>query len=104
MATCTQDQSKRHRWAADANECPSCSCHMYYYTAVLGVYKCADCGCIYGECFQYDATKFYLPQWHTGPENEANWQWVDLTVISSQGARRFHGVIDRETKCIVQTG
>lgn len=83
--------------------CPCCAETRGTETDVAGVYKCASCGGIHGTCYRGEAYDFYRQVWHEGPSEEGL-QYIDLTMLGSDGVSRFHGWIDKTTKCIVQTG
>jgi hypothetical protein len=82
--------------------CPACSHTRGHKTEVHSVHECARCGAIHGTCYKGEASTFYLPYWHDGPDGETF--HVDLTLLGSQGVERFHGWINRKTRRIVQTG
>jgi len=85
--------------------CPGCNATRGHATEAAQVYECGGCGAIYGSCYQGEASKFYTPVWHEGEtRNVQDERYVDLTILSSAGVRRFHGWIHRDSKRITQTG
>jgi len=91
-------------------ECPLCSTEaqsrVLYYTEVTGVYECAFCGAIHGQCYKGDSYTLVKPFFHPNPnEVEAeDTRYYDLTVLGSDGVTRRHGWFDPKTKTIIQVG
>lgn len=82
--------------------CPACSSTKGTKTQITGVYSCASCGGVHGTCYKGDGYSFFRPEWHQGPDGET--QYVDLTLLGSDGIERFHGWVNAETRRIVQVG
>jgi hypothetical protein len=82
--------------------CPACSSENHCETGTVGVFECGNCKAIHGRCYRGEGYKFYTPQWHEGSDGETF--YLDLELLGSDGLKRFHGWIDRQTKKIVQVG
>jgi transcription initiation factor TFIIIB Brf1 subunit/transcription initiation factor TFIIB len=86
-------------------QCPGCSSTRGRETDVVGVYECAKCGGVVGQCYRGDASRFvaiHQPMQAECEDGDA--RYFDLMLLGSQGIERVHGWMDRNTKRVVQFG
>ena len=104
MPTATETKVKRIRRPEGAC-CPACSHRLA--TPVAGfmqVYRCAECGAIYGTCYLGESYSLVLPYMvDTDPPTD-RMRYYDLECLGSKGITRRHGWYDTATKRIVQVG
>ena len=84
--------------------CPACSAKRGTETKVRGVYSCAKCGGIFGECYKGDANNLVLPYFAKEPVAPEVLRYFDLTTLGSDGIHRSHGWFDPQTRLVHQVG
>ena len=85
--------------------CPACNGKRRKATNQSGVYECARCGAIYGECYKGDSYALVRPWFKTETDIPSERiRYFDFTVLGSDGISRRHGWFDTETRQIVQIG
>jgi len=87
-------------------ECPACSCKVQRETGMAGVYVCVKCDVIHGRCRLGESCTFAWPRFHpnAGSIPPEQTRYFDLTCLGSEGIRRRHGWVDKESKLLAQIG
>lgn len=90
-------------------ECPACSnkrgrSYRIGERTITGVYECAACGAVHGECYIGDSLGIVQDAWHDKPSRMEDLRHFDLTCLGSKGITRRHGWFDITTRRITQVG
>lgn len=85
--------------------CPACSAtRLADHGTTFGVYRCLDCGAIFGRCYLGDSYAIVKP-WFSKVEPPAERvRYFDFECLGSGGITRRHGWFDTETGLITQVG
>jgi hypothetical protein len=67
--------------------------------------KCNHCGCIVGRCYLGQSYEVLLPYFCSQEEEKAAKPCpYDFETLGSNGIQRHHGILDLNTKKIIQVG
>lgn len=101
---CERCRRKFNGFKFDRNTCPACGAFRRKPTKVYGVYECAKCGAIYGECYLGESYEFVLPYFDETTPDPKDVRYYDFVCLGSDGITRRHGWYNPQTKRIVQVG
>lgn len=69
-----------------------------------GIFECAKCEALFGQCYLGDSYAVVKPQM-AGPDVPSERQrYFDFTTLGSKGVGRRHGWFDKESRLITQVG